>query len=282
MSMMTTARESGTPQYVHDLVDALLTRPPVNFRGHKVPAEVAFRIRNRGARPAPGSPLSNLPHLPGLVVTAPDYVHDLLDALLLRRPLNLRGRTVPHDVLARLLPLRAHTPPAIAAPRQLPSPRTTVPAEPSSAPPARPRRGSSGGVVSDEQAAVLHGMADGLSNIDIAANAGTHLDAVKYASRTLFRKLQARDRAHAVAIAYRRGILTPEPPVAPMATRELTYREAQVLERMADGQQNADIGRDLYISEDTVKTYARRLFHTFGARNRAHAVALAFRTGRLS
>jgi DNA-binding NarL/FixJ family response regulator len=50
---------------------------------------------------------------------------------------------------------------------------------------------------------------------------------------------------------------------------------------MAEGKSNAEIGRDLYVSEDTVKTHARRLFRKLKARDRAHAVAVGFRTGAL-
>jgi DNA-binding NarL/FixJ family response regulator len=65
------------------------------------------------------------------------------------------------------------------------------------------------------------------------------------------------------------------------ATRRtaLTERELQVLRGMADGKSNAEIGRELFVSEDTVKTHARRLFRKLGARDRAHAVAAGFRTG---
>lgn len=63
---------------------------------------------------------------------------------------------------------------------------------------------------------------------------------------------------------------------------ELTERELQVLRGMAEGKSNAEIGRDLYVSEDTVKTHARRLFRKLGARDRAHAVASAFRAGLVS
>ena len=62
----------------------------------------------------------------------------------------------------------------------------------------------------------------------------------------------------------------------------LTERELQVLRGMADGKSNAEIGRDLFVSEDTVKTHARRLFRKLGARDRAHAVAAGFRTGLVS
>ncbi len=67
----------------------------------------------------------------------------------------------------------------------------------------------------------------------------------------------------------------PAPPRRPA----LTERELQVLHGMADGKSNAEIGRDLFVSEDTVKTHARRLFRKLGARDRAHAVASGFRSG---
>jgi DNA-binding NarL/FixJ family response regulator len=68
----------------------------------------------------------------------------------------------------------------------------------------------------------------------------------------------------------------PEPAVRRIA---LTERELQVLRGMSDGKSNAEIGRELFVSEDTVKTHARRLFRKLGARDRAHAVAAGFRAG---
>jgi DNA-binding NarL/FixJ family response regulator len=59
----------------------------------------------------------------------------------------------------------------------------------------------------------------------------------------------------------------------------LSEREQQVLDGMARGRSNAEIGRELYLSEDTVKTHARRLFRKVGASDRAHAVAIGFRWG---
>ncbi len=73
----------------------------------------------------------------------------------------------------------------------------------------------------------------------------------------------------------RMDLATPGAPRPP----SLTERELQVLRGMADGKSNAEIGRELFVSEDTVKTHARRLFRKLGARDRAHAVASGFRTG---
>jgi DNA-binding NarL/FixJ family response regulator len=58
---------------------------------------------------------------------------------------------------------------------------------------------------------------------------------------------------------------------------ELTERELQILRGMSQGMSNAEIGRELFLSEDTIKTHARRLFQKLGARDRAHAVAMGMR-----
>ena len=59
----------------------------------------------------------------------------------------------------------------------------------------------------------------------------------------------------------------------------LTEREMQVLTGMGRGRSNAEIGKELFLSEDTVKTHARRLFRKLGAADRAQAVAIGFRWG---
>lgn len=74
----------------------------------------------------------------------------------------------------------------------------------------------------------------------------------------------------------------------PAATRRrhsgrlLTKREQQVLEGMSHGRSNAEIGRDLDRTEDTIKSHARRLYQKLGAADRAHAVAIGFRMGLLN
>ncbi|MCZ2859456.1 response regulator transcription factor [Blastococcus sp. VKM Ac-2987] len=65
--------------------------------------------------------------------------------------------------------------------------------------------------------------------------------------------------------------------VPPQAS--LSMREMQVLTGMSQGKSNAQIGRELYLSEDTIKTHARRLFRKLGAKDRAEAVATGFRRG---
>ena len=62
----------------------------------------------------------------------------------------------------------------------------------------------------------------------------------------------------------------------------LTERELQVLRGMSQGKSNGQIGRELFLSEDTVKTHARRLFRKLEVNDRAQAVALGFRRGFVS
>ena len=84
-----------------------------------------------------------------------------------------------------------------------------------------------------------------------------------------------------------RADLRREPPVRPEARPkpgavELTRRELEVLSGMSNGRSNAQIGADLYLSEDTVKTHARRLFRKLGAADRAQAVAMGLRQGMIN
>ena len=54
----------------------------------------------------------------------------------------------------------------------------------------------------------------------------------------------------------------------------LTRRESDVLDELIQGQSNRQIGRNLFISEDTVKSHVKAILRKLGARDRAHAVSL--------
>jgi DNA-binding NarL/FixJ family response regulator len=60
---------------------------------------------------------------------------------------------------------------------------------------------------------------------------------------------------------------------------ELTPREVEVLRHIAGGQSNAEIARELFVSDDTVKTHASRIFMKLGLRDRTQAVILAYESG---
>jgi DNA-binding CsgD family transcriptional regulator len=64
------------------------------------------------------------------------------------------------------------------------------------------------------------------------------------------------------------------------ATRhDLTDREAQVLLAVGEGKQNDEIGRELFITEETVKSHVKHILAILGARNRAHAVYIGLSRG---
>lgn len=61
----------------------------------------------------------------------------------------------------------------------------------------------------------------------------------------------------------------------------LSPRQQQVLELMAEGMTNNEIGEELGVTERTVKAYAQELYDKLGVRNRAGAVAEAAKLGLL-
>jgi len=65
-----------------------------------------------------------------------------------------------------------------------------------------------------------------------------------------------------------------------MSTR-ITRREGEVLELIAEGLVNREIGQRLFLSEETVKSHVKTVMEKLHARSRAHAVALALRGGLL-
>ncbi len=58
---------------------------------------------------------------------------------------------------------------------------------------------------------------------------------------------------------------------------QLSPRERDVVQLIADGMSTKQIAVELDLAESTVKTYLRSLFDKLGASHRAHAVALALR-----
>jgi len=66
-----------------------------------------------------------------------------------------------------------------------------------------------------------------------------------------------------------------------LSDEPLTERELTVLERVAEGRRNREIGRFLGISEETVKGHIKHLLEKLGAHDRTQAVAIAVRRGMI-
>jgi DNA-binding NarL/FixJ family response regulator len=65
----------------------------------------------------------------------------------------------------------------------------------------------------------------------------------------------------------------------PEAVQTLTPRELDVFRLITRGLSNAEIGRELFISDTTVKTHVTRLLQKLELRDRAQAIVLAYQTG---
>ncbi|MFI9008516.1 response regulator transcription factor [Actinosynnema sp. NPDC053489] len=98
--------------------------------------------------------------------------------------------------------------------------------------------------------------------------------------------LQAIARAHA-----ERTYL--DPTLAPLAAgftptaeagsrRSLSRREYEVLQLIADGMENQAVANELYVSVETVRTHVKNILRKLRARDRTHAVSLAYQAGLLS
>ena len=68
-------------------------------------------------------------------------------------------------------------------------------------------------------------------------------------------------------------------PTPPKALDDLSDREQEVFRLIARGLSNAEIGKELFISETTVKTHITHILQKLDLRDRVQAVVLAYQTG---
>jgi DNA-binding CsgD family transcriptional regulator len=65
------------------------------------------------------------------------------------------------------------------------------------------------------------------------------------------------------------------------ALQHLAPRDREVLELVAEGLSNREIGERQHLAPETIKKYRQRIIRKLGARNMTHAVGLAYQQGLL-
>ncbi|MEU4195272.1 response regulator transcription factor [Kribbella sp. NPDC026611] len=101
-------------------------------------------------------------------------------------------------------------------------------------------------------------------------------------AESIGRAIQAAAAGQAIVDAeVQRRLIEGATSVKPARTTEsgLTPREIEVLRLIAEGLSNTEIARHLVVSEATVKTHINHLFAKANLRDRAQAVAYAYRLG---
>lgn len=138
--------------------------------------------------------------------------------------------------------------------------------------------------LSNNQIEVLQGLADGMTMKEIEAargvkggNSSLHLARARA-------RLRCKTTQQTVAVAVASGLVrAPERKVTGgrLTTKRVRNSSYAVLKRIALGDSNSEIASNLGIGVESVKSHIAYLLEVMGARNRTHAVTIAFVTGLL-
>ncbi|MFE2723215.1 response regulator [Kitasatospora sp. NPDC059327] len=96
--------------------------------------------------------------------------------------------------------------------------------------------------------------------------------------QTAHRARQPQERGRGVGAARREARGTPERP-RPEFVEELTAREREIAQLVANGSTNAEIGSQLFITAGTVKNHLATIQRKIGARNRVGVAAWVWESG---
>lgn len=121
---------------------------------------------------------------------------------------------------------------------------------------------------------------DDPARIDSAFEAGAFAYVVKTARSEDFAFAVRQAFEHVVYIATH-----PPPVLAPSEPRhapDLTRREQEILQLVAEGRSNADVARLLWVTEQTVKFHLANVYRKLGVKNRTQAARWAHEHGLLT
>lgn len=138
--------------------------------------------------------------------------------------------------------------------------------------------------VSGADLCILDGSGDVLADLSRLRSSGWRriVVAIPRSDPEMVRALMARSVRSAVVSP---GVTSSAPSAParsaslPAGAAGLSDREVQVLQRVADGHSNRQIGQDLCLSALTVKSHLARISRKLGTGDRAEMVSIAFRAG---
>jgi DNA-binding NarL/FixJ family response regulator len=132
----------------------------------------------------------------------------------------------------------------------------------------------------DPPAVVVYSREDGPEALQSALDAGARGFVVKSGpTQDVVRAVRAVHAGHPYVDA-RLGAWLVERRSA--RTTVLSERESQVLQHLAHGLTTEGVGKELFLSPATVRSYAENAMRKLEAHNRVHAVAIALRLGLIS
>ncbi len=134
--------------------------------------------------------------------------------------------------------------------------------------------------LTERELEILHMVANGLTNQEIADKLFLSLDTIKWHNKQSYQKLRVNNRTQAVARARELRLLDsqnrPNKPTEP-----LSKREYEILSCLAEGLSNREIAHRMSLALRTIKWYNSQLYSKLAVSNRREAVEAAQRLGLL-
>lgn len=128
-------------------------------------------------------------------------------------------------------------------------------------------------VLTDREVDILRRQAAGEKQSEIAPVVFLTVSGVNSLSRRIMQRLGARNLPHAIHIAHELGLLSPQ------TSADFPAPLVEVLDLVAEGYTNEQIGRRLGRATGKVSSQVQAARRRLGARDRAHAAVLAVEAG---